>query len=154
MFHGLIFQDDEISNEECLKVGEIIAEPIFGFLKSECHQVSWQEDRRKKLLEQKTECCVAGEEMVVLPSLLHPHLRDGGLRGARPSVLLIFSSSNITHFHIFSSSFSHLLLIFSSWNHSSPFRLLKFIFCREVRVENTMERVWWITMIVHEACIL
>ena len=30
---------------------------------------------------------ILGEEMVVLPPLLHPHLRDGGLRGPRPPVI-------------------------------------------------------------------
>ena len=34
--------------------------------------------------------CVLGEEMVVLSPLLHPHLRDGGLWGARPPVLVHF----------------------------------------------------------------
>ena len=44
-----------------------------------------------KPVELVANCSLQGEEMVVLPPLLHPHLRDGGLRGARPPV---FSFSN------------------------------------------------------------
>ena len=43
--------------------------------------------------------CFAGEEMVVLPPLLHPHLRDGGLRGPRPPVIIF------------------ILLLIQSYNH-------------------------------------
>ena len=74
-------QDDEISNEECLKVGEIITETKGSLIKAE-------EGKTCETLEQKSKCFLPGEEMVVLPPLLHPHLRDGGLRGARPPVLV------------------------------------------------------------------
>ena len=50
-----------------------------------CHQ----EDILKegKICENVFSTCLLGEEMVVLPPLLHPHLRDGGLRGPRPPVI-------------------------------------------------------------------
>ena len=84
--------------------------------------------------------CVLGEEMVVLSPLLHPHLRDGGHWGSRPPVSInqeLFIPSLTGGDQLTGCQGGQLTDGETSWLNSqliSPllFRLLKFIFCREV----------------------
>ena len=84
--------------------------------------------------------CVLGEEMVVLSPLLHPHLRDGGHWGSRPPVSInqeLFIPSLTGGDRLTGCQGGQLTDGETSWLNSqliSPllFRLLKFIFCREV----------------------